>query len=261
VSDAPASRAGLVVPSLVALVALVAFIGLGTWQVQRKAWKGGLIDTLERRLAAEPAALPPREQWANLDAADDEFRRVKFLATFIPGAEALVYASASALRSDVSGQGYWIFAPARTPSGALVVVNRGFVPDGRQDPATRAAGEIVGPIQMIGAMRWPEPRGTFSPADEPGRNLWFVRDQMAIAAAKGWGQGPGQEQGEVAPFFVELEAPEPPGGLPHPGALKVNLRNEHLQYAITWYGLAVVVVVMFAFWLGSGRQPKPTPMS
>ena len=159
------------------------------------------------------------------------------------------------MRSDVSGQGYWIFAPARTSSGAPVVVNRGFVPEGRQDPATRAAGEIAGPIEMIGVMRWPEPRGTFSPADEPGRNLWFVRDHLAIAAAKGWGQG----QGQLAPFFVELEAPEPPGGLPHPGALKVNLRNEHLQYAITWYALAVVVVVMFAFWLGSRRRAKPKP--
>jgi len=249
VSDTPASRAGLVVPSLVALAALLAFIGLGTWQVERKAWKEGLIGTLERRLSAQPSALPPREQWARLDATDGEFRRVKFSATFIPGAEVLVYASASALRSDVSGQGYWIFAPARTSSGALVVVNRGFVPEGRQDPATRAAGEISDSVEMVGAMRWPEPRGTFSPADEPGRNLWFVRDQLAMAAAKGWG--------EVAPFFVELEAPKPPGGLPHPGALTVNLRNEHLQYAITWYGLAVVVVVMFAFWLGGRRRANP----
>jgi surfeit locus 1 family protein len=249
VSNAPAGRPGLVVPSLVALAALVLFVALGTWQVQRKAWKEGLIDTLERRLAATPAALPPRAQWAMLDQARDEFRRVKFSAAFVSGAEARVYASASALRSDVSGQGYWIFAPARTSSGALVVVNRGFVPEGRQDPSTRAAGEVAGPIELIGAIRWPERRGTFSPADEPERNLWFVRDQRAMAAAKGWG--------EVAPFFVEMEAPEPPGGLPHPDALKVNLRNEHLQYAITWYGLAVVVLVMFAFWLRGRSRAGP----
>jgi surfeit locus 1 family protein len=269
VNDAPASRAGLVAPALVALAALLVFVGLGTWQIQRKAWKEGLIDTLERRLAAAPSALPPREQWTKLNAADDEFRRVKFSATFVPRAQALVYASASALRSDVSGQGYWIFAPARTSAGALVIVNRGFVPDGRQDPATRAAGEIAGPIELVGVMRWPEPHGTFSPADEPARNLWFVRDHVAIATAKGWdrgldegsgrgsSQGSSQGSGQIAPFFVEQEAPEPPGGLPHPGALKVNLRNEHLQYAITWYGLAVVVVVMFAVWLGSWRHAKP----
>ena len=87
-------------------------------------------------------------------------------------------------------------------------------------------------------MRWPEAPAWFTPAGERSRNVWFVRDPLAIAAAKGWA--------DVAPFFVELEAPAPPGGLPQPGPLKVRLRNEHLQYAITWYALALVVVVMFA---------------
>jgi surfeit locus 1 family protein len=239
-------RTGLAVPTLFALVACLTFVGLGTWQLQRKAWKEALIDTLEQRLSAAPVDLPPRERWASLDPADEEFRRVKFTATFVPGAEALVYAGSSALRSDVSGPGYWVLAPARLAAGGLVVVNRGFVPEGRQNPATRSPGGINGAVDLVGALRWPEPRGMFSPADEPGRNLWFVRDPAAIASAKGWG--------EVAPFFVELEAPQPPGGLPRAGALKVSLRNEHLQYAITWYGLAVVVAVMFAFWLAARRR-------
>jgi surfeit locus 1 family protein len=239
-------RAGLAVPTVFALVAFLTFVGLGTWQLQRKAWKEELIDTLEQRLSAAPVELPRRERWAGLDPADDEFRRVKFAATFVPGAEALVYAGSSALRSDVSGPGYWVLAPARLAAGGLVIVNRGFVPEGRQNPTTRAAGEISGAVDLVGALRWPEPRGAFSPADDPGRNLWFVRDPVAIAAAKGWG--------EVAPFIVELEAPQPPGGLPRAGALKVSLRNEHLQYAITWYGLAAVVVVMFAFWLAARRR-------
>jgi surfeit locus 1 family protein len=252
VSGVPARplRAGLVTPSLIALAALATFIGLGTWQVERKAWKEGLIDVLERRLSAAPTALPPRAEWSKLEPAADEFRRVRFSAAFVPGQEALVYASGSALRSDVSGPGYWVFAPARTSSGAVVAVNRGFVPEGRQDPATRTAGGVSGPIEMVGALRWPEPRGMFAPTDDPARNLWFVRDHAAIAAAKGWG--------EVAPFFVELESPEPPGGLPHPGALRANLRNEHLQYAITWYGLAAVVVVMFAVWLRGRRRAENT---
>jgi surfeit locus 1 family protein len=248
VSDAPArrSRTGLAVPSLFALTAFATFIALGTWQIQRKVWKESLIDALERRLSAAPAALPPRELWTKLDPVDDEFRRVKFSAAFVPGAEALVYASGSALRSDVSGPGYWVFAPARVPSIGLVVINRGFVPEGRQVPGSRSAGEVSGQVEMIGAMRWPEPRGLFAPTDNPPGNLWFVRDQTAMANAKGWG--------EVAPFFIELESPLPPGGLPHPEALKVNLRNEHLQYAVTWYGLAAVVVVMFGFWLRGRRR-------
>jgi surfeit locus 1 family protein len=249
VSEGPAwrSRAGLALPSLFALAAFITFIALGTWQIQRKAWKEALIDTLEHRLSSAPMPLPPREQWSKLDPSEDEFRRVKFLGAFVPGTEALVYASGSALRSDVSGPGYWVFAPVRMPSSGVVVVNRGFVPEGRQDPATRGAGEVSGQVELVGAMRWPEPRGFFAPAANPAGNLWFVRDQTAVADAKGWG--------EVAPFFIELESPEPPGGLPHPNALKVNLRNEHLQYAMTWYGLAVVVAVMFVFWL-YGRRPS-----
>jgi surfeit locus 1 family protein len=240
-------RSGLAVPAMFAMVAIAIFVGLGTWQLQRKAWKEALIETLEQRLSAPPGDLPPRERWASLSAANDEFRRVKFSAAFVPGAAALVYTSGSALRSDVSGTGYWVFAPAQLASGGIVVVNRGFVPEGRQDPVTRAAAAAAAHADLVGVMRWPESRGAFSPKDDPDRNIWFVRDPAAIAAAKSWGK--------VAPFFIELESPQPPGGLPRPGALKVNLRNEHLQYAITWYGLALVVVVMFGFWF-SGRAAR-----
>jgi surfeit locus 1 family protein len=240
-------RSGLAVPAVFALLATIIFVGLGTWQLQRKAWKEALTESLEQRLSAPPGDLPPHERWASLSAANDEFRRVKVSAAFVPGAEALVYTSGSALRSDVSGPGYWVFAPVQLGSGGLVVVNRGFVPEGRQELATRAAGAATGRADLVGVLRWPESRGAFSPKDDPDRNIWFVRDPVAIAAAKSWG--------EVAPFFIELESPQPPGGLPRPGALKVNLRNEHLQYAITWYGLALVVVVMFGFWFG-GRAAR-----
>ena len=149
-------RSGLAVPAIFALGAIVIFVGLGTWQLQRKAWKEALIETLEQRLSAPPGDLPPRERWASLSAANDEFRRVKFSAAFVPRAEALIYTSGSALRSDVSGSGYWVFAPAQLTSGGIVVVNRGFVPEGRQDPVTRAAGAATGHADLVGVMRWPE---------------------------------------------------------------------------------------------------------
>jgi surfeit locus 1 family protein len=103
---------------------------------------------------------------------------------------------------------------------------------------------------MVGAMRWPQARSYFAPSNDPGRNLWFVRDHLAIAAAKGWEAG----WGKVAPFYIELETPAPPSGWPRPGALEVNIRNEHLQYAITWYGLAGVLAIMFAAWLRNRRM-------
>jgi surfeit locus 1 family protein len=152
----------------------------------------------------------------------------------------LVYAAASAFRPDASGPGYWVFTPARLAGNRVVVVNRGFVPEGRREVVTRAVGEIRGPVEIVGVMRWPESRSWFSPADDPHNNLWFTRDPLAIAAAKGLPA--------VAPFYVEQESPEPPGGLPRPGKIVPNLRNEHLQYALTWFGLALVLAVAFGFW-------------
>jgi surfeit locus 1 family protein len=239
-------RQGIAVPLLFMLVALAVFVGLGTWQLQRKAWKEALIQTLERRLSAPAVDLPPPERWSDLNQAEDEFRRVKFSAAFDPGAEALVYTTGSTVRPDVAEPGYWVLAPARTAQGDIIVVNRGFVPQGWREAATRPIGEVGGTVEIIGVMRWPEPRGLFTPADDPPHNLWFVRDPAAIADAKHWGR--------VAPFFIELESPRAASGLPRVGRLKPMLRNEHLQYAITWYGLAAVVVLMFVFWLRARRS-------
>jgi cytochrome oxidase assembly protein ShyY1 len=248
---APHQLTGVAGPAIAALIVIAGLLGLGNWQLDRKTWKEGLIATLQQRLAAAPAQLPPPERWGGLDPAQDEYRRVRFTAELVPGQEALVFTSGSAFRPDVSGPGYWVFAPARLPSGGVVVVDRGFVPEGRQERAARAAGDIAGRIDMVGVMRWPESSSWFLPQADPGHNLWFARNPAAIARAKSWG--------EVAPFFIELESPAPPGGLPLPGPLKVNLPDDHLQYAITWFGLAAVVLVSFAFWLRSRwRESAPS---
>jgi surfeit locus 1 family protein len=241
---------GLLIPALLAFAVLVA---LGTWQIQRKVWKENLIAALTERAAAAPVALPPPAVWARLDPADDEYKRVEFTATFDNANEALVYAAASAFRPDVSGTGYWVFTPARLADGAVAMVNRGFVPDARKDAATRAAGQIAGPVEIAGALRWPDERHWFSPADDPAHNIWFTRDPSAIAAVKGLDKN----LGAVAPFYVEQESPVPPGGLPQPGKLVVQLRNPHLGYAITWYGLALVLVVVFAAWARASSRASP----
>jgi surfeit locus 1 family protein len=230
---------GLLLPTLVAFAIL---IGLGVWQIERKAWKEGLIADLTERLAAPPQALPPPRDWPALDAARDEYRRVSFTAQFENDKEALVFASASGFRPDVAdaGPGYWVFTPARLAAGGIVMVNRGFVPDARKNPQTRAPGEVSGPVTLAGVMRWPDDRRWFTPNDDAARNLWFVRDPAAIAAAKGLAS--------VAPFYVEQESPAPPGGLPQPGRLVVSLPDNHLQYALTWFGLAVVLAGSFIAW-------------
>jgi surfeit locus 1 family protein len=238
---------GLLIPALLVFAVLMA---LGTWQIERKSWKEGLIAALTERLAAPPAALPAPATWPRLDPASDEYRRVTFTATFDHGKEALIYAAASAFRPDVpgGGTGDWVFTPARLPDGAYVIVNRGFVPEARKDAASRTAGQIASAVEIVGVMRWPDARHWFSPADDLQHNMWFTRDPLAIAAAKGLGS--------VAPFYVEQESPTPPGGLPQPGKLVVRLRNEHLQYAVTWYGLALVLVVVFAVWARSYKREQ-----
>jgi surfeit locus 1 family protein len=235
----------LLVPGVAALGALVVLLGLGTWQIQRKAWKEALIATVTERFAAPPVGLPPPAEWPRLDPSQDEFRRVGFSAEWLNDKEALVYTSGSSLRADAAGPGYWVFTPARVPGGILMV-NRGFVPEGRQDPATRPQGQTAGPVDIVGVMRWPETPGLFTPPGDPGRNLWFARDPAAIAAAKGLGA--------VAPFYIEQESPSVPGGLPQVGKLQPSLPNNHLGYALTWYGLALVLVVGFGIWAAGCRR-------
>jgi surfeit locus 1 family protein len=241
------SWVGLLVP--MALVFAV-FVALGTWQIERKAWKEGLIAELNERVTALPVHLPSAAAWPQLGRAANEYRRVSFDAQFENAKEALVYAVPSAFRPDVSGAGFWLFTPARLADGNLVVVDRGFVPEGQRDPSTRAAGQISGIVRITGIMRWPDAKHWFSPKGDPAHNLWYLRDPATIAADKGWGA--------VAPFYVEQEAPVPPGGVPLPGKIVVNLRNAHMQYALTWYGLALVLVVAFAAFarssMRSGRE-------
>jgi cytochrome oxidase assembly protein ShyY1 len=237
-------RAGLFVPVSFVLLAAGTFVALGTWQLERKAWKEGLIETLEQRSSAPPVELPPAERWQGLRQADEEFRRVKLAVQFQSRREALVYTGGSAFRPDIKAPGYFVFAPARTREGGLVVINRGYVPQPKGDPGHYAAPAEV--VEIVGALRWPEAANRFVRPYDPASDTWFTRDHLAMAVRNAWGA--------VAPFYLEMEGPQPTGLLPRAGALRPRLRNEHLQYAITWYGLAVAVVVMFGFWLFNRRS-------
>jgi surfeit locus 1 family protein len=248
VAGAVSRRGGVLVPSLAAAAAFAVLISLGMWQLDRKAWKEGLIATIEARLSAAPVALPAASAWPHLTAEKDEFLRVAMTATFLHDREATVFTNGSTLREGSSSPGYWIFTPARLGDGTVVMINRGFVPEGQQNPATRPDGEVAGLVDMVGVLRWPERPGLFTPAGDPVHNIWFSRDSEAIAAAKGI---------SAAPFYVELESPAPPGGLPQTGRLHAVLPNNHFGYALTWLGLAAVLVGVYGAWLASGWRSKP----
>jgi len=247
-------RRGVAGFAIFTLVMVVACVALGVWQLQRRLEKHALIAALNERLAAAPEALPPPSQWNSLTAAKDEFRRVNFTATYAKLPDAMIYSSGSAVREDVSGPGTWAFLPARTPDGETVVINTGFVQNTMQDRAQqdRAVARLVTAqtVKLTGYLRFPEAAGALTPAENIGKRLWFTRDHVAIARALGWGEG-GKT---MAPFYIDLESPVPENGIPKPGPLTVHLRDDHMQYAITWFGLALAVTIAFGVWWHGQRR-------
>ena len=232
------------------LAMVAVFVGLGVWQLQRRVEKHALIAALTERLAAAPGPLPSAAQWSALNPSRDEFRRVRFAATYASGPDAMVYSSGSAVRDDVSGPGTWAFLPARLATGETVVINTGFVQNTMQDrdQEDRAVKPLLtsAPVTLTGYLRFPETAGMLTPAENVTKRLWFTRDHLAMAHALGWG--------EVAPFYVDLEQPVPANAIPKPGPLEVHLKDDHMQYAITWFALAGAVAIAFAVWLRAHRR-------
>jgi cytochrome oxidase assembly protein ShyY1 len=239
---------------LFTLVMVACFVGLGIWQLQRRVEKHALIAALDERLAAAPVALPPPAQWRALTPGQDEFRRLAFTATYEKLPDAMVYSAGSAVRDDVSGPGTWAFLPARLPTGEIIVIDAGFVPNTMQDRShqDRVVGRLVtgAPAKLTGYLRFPESAGALTPAENPAKRLWFTRDHLAMARALGWSAA-GQA---VTPFYIDLETPVPESGLPKPGPLTVHLKDDHLQYAITWFALAGAVVIAFGVWMRGQRR-------
>lgn len=247
-------RRGVAGFGIFSLAMLALCVGLGLWQLQRRAEKHALIAALTERLAGAPGTLPPASQWSALTPQRDEFRRVRFVATYQPRPDAMVYSSGSAVRDDVTGPGTWAFLPATLASGETVVINAGFVQNTMQDRAQqdRAVARLITrePATLTGYLRFPESAGSLTPPENMTKRLWFTRDHLAMARTLGWGEG-GKP---VAPFYIDLEAPLPASLIPKPGPLTVRLKDDHLQYAVTWFGLAGVVLVAFGVWWRAQRR-------
>jgi cytochrome oxidase assembly protein ShyY1 len=250
ITQAPARKRSVFGLALITLVMVSVLTSLGIWQLHRKDEKRALIAALTERLAAAPEALAPSSEWKTFDPSHDEFKRVILMGTFDAKPDAMVYSSGSAVREDVSGPGTWAFMPARLPDGSVVVINAGFVQNTMQDRAQqdRAVSRLINgtPLKLTGYIRFPEHPGWLTPHEDAAKRLWFLRDHVAMAQALGWGT--------VAPFYIDLESPVPTSGVPKPGPLTVHLKDDHMQYAITWFGLALVVAAAFGFWVASQRR-------
>ncbi|GAA4712223.1 SURF1 family protein [Sphingomonas lutea] len=205
-------RAGrLVLPALCLAFALL-FGALGVWQVERLRWKLDLIERVETRLAQSAVDVP-----ATIDPKQFEYRRVRVSGTFLHDRETLVEALTE------HGPGHWVMTPLRTERG-LILINRGFVPQGRTAVGTDRQAQVEGLVRLS------EPKGRFLRANRPAENRWYSRDVAAIAEAR--------DLGSIAPFFIDAGPGQNTGGLPIGGLTIVRFRNAHLIYALTWFGLA-----------------------
>jgi surfeit locus 1 family protein len=225
--------------AFLALLLIVLFAGLGTWQVYRLQWKLDLIARVEARGHAAPVAPPPSARWAGITAAGDEYRRTILRGTYLYDLTTPVQALTE------QGSGYWLLTPLCTDDGQIIIVNRGFIPSelgaptrytARKAGPAPCAAAASAPSTIVGLLRIGEQGGAFTRNNDPAANRWFVRDIRAIAAARGVPQ--------AAPFFIDAAANQNPHDAPDRpvgGLTVVNFANSHLVYAITWYALALMV--------------------
>ncbi|MDH7797780.1 MULTISPECIES: SURF1 family protein [unclassified Beijerinckia] len=222
----------LLLPAVFALAAFAFLMSLGFWQLQRLAWKEGLLAQIAERLNAPPQPLP--SSWSSLSQAADEYRHVTVKGVFDHDKEAFVFRTAG---SGLGEAGFYVLTPLRLESGGSILVNRGFVPERLRDPAQRVADQVTGNVTLSGVLRWPEDRNMFTPSDDPAQHTWYTRDPPAIAKALGLN--------DAAVFSLDAD-PNAQGAVLRGGATTVNIHNDHLSYAFTWFGLAVTLLVIFA---------------
>ncbi len=226
------------------LAALAVLLGLGFWQLKRLEWKTGLIAEIETRTKGAPISIEEAVAFAR-EGRDPSYYRVKVEGRFDHTKELYLYAVSS------GGVGWHIIAPLETGDGDMVLIDRGFVPDALRDPSSRAAGEIAGVTAVTGIVRMPETQGLFIPDNEPGANRWFWRDLQAMTGA----MFPALTV-EAAPFFLEAEKSDVPGGWPEGGQTRLTLPNNHLQYAITWFLMAAALLIIYGLYLRSRYRGK-----
>ncbi len=239
-------------PTLAAVPALVVLVGFGNWQMDRLYWKQGLVELVAARTAREPVEIPARDTWPGLDPRPLEYTPVKVTGRFDHSREFHLFTSLSRpVAGRYKGPGYLVYTRFELDGGGSVLVNRGFVPDRLKDPATRPSGQVTGMREITGLIRSSETQALFVPDNDVAGNVWYYRDLGAMAALLG--------RNDVAPFILDQRARAIPGGLPQSGETRLVFKNTHLQYAVTWYGLALCLIgVYVAYHISANRALTKT---
>lgn len=230
---------GLLWPTALAVPALAVLIGLGSWQLQRKAWKEDLVARLDARIHAAPITLDQAlALWRQ--TGDVEYVKVRVHGRFQHDKERHLYAPDQKL-----GPGVHVYTPLTLSDGAILMVNRGFVPERLRDRRARAGGSAQGEQEVVGLLRASGVKESFTPDNDQGRNLWHWRDLTGMLASVSEG---GRQP--WIPFFLEAAAePGNPGDWPRGGVTIVKLPNRHFEYALTWFGLALTLIGVYAAFL------------
>ncbi len=209
-------------------------------------WKQGLIAEIETRTKAPPISLAEAIALAK-DGGDPSYLHVRVAGRFDNDKERHLYAIAD------GAPGWHLITPLVADDGTTVLVDRGFVPDAMKEQATRPQSLVEGETSVTGLVRLPESQGTFTPNTDLERNRWYFRDLDGMARSMF-----GDKPPDLAPFFLEAEESGPPESWPRGGQTRLDLPNNHLQYALTWFLLGVCLVVIYAVYVRQGlRGPKP----
>jgi surfeit locus 1 family protein len=217
-------------PTVFTVPVALALLALGSWQIERLFWKRELIAQRQAAVVAAPTAVPRSAE----EGRGDEFHHVTAEGVFLHDKEMFLGATSEAGRN-----GYQVLTPLQEPGGPIVFVNRGFIPAELKDPAKRSAGQISGTVRVAGLLRLPPTRkpAWFLPDNRADLNYWFWIDLPAMAVA--------DQLNRVVPIYIDADTTPNPGGWPKGGVTRLDLPNDHLQYAITWFSLAVALIVVY----------------
>nr|WP_245462355.1 SURF1 family protein [Shinella sp. JR1-6] len=228
------------------VVALAILLSLGTWQLQRLYWKEQLLSDMAARRIAAPVSLADIEAMA-ARGEDIEYSPVTVSGVFANNKERHFFAT-------WRGQtGYHVYTPLQLADGRFLFVNRGFTPFEAKEPEMRKQGQLTGLQSVTGLARarLAEKPSSIVPDNDLSKNIFYWKDLDAMAATTGI------PADRLVPFFVDAGDAPNPKGLPIGAVTQFDLPNNHLQYAVTWYGLAAALVGVGLFAVLRRRTARP----
>ena len=251
------SRAKLWLFGISTLVALVILVSLGNWQVRRLAWKQQLIADVTSRVASAPVAAPGPADWPMLSRDEAVYRPVRLSGQYDHSREVHVWFALNEPQGGpLRGPGYMIMTPFVSVEGWQVIINRGFVPESLKEQSSRPETLVADQVTLTGLIRFDEPKNWLSPKADKEKNVWIVRQVAEMSAYLG------MPQHQTAPYWIDLTKGQGVSygseavSLPQGGETRISFRNSHLQYAMTWYGLAGVLVIIALLFLRKSRSKR-----